>query len=55
MSKTACASERETVKAVAGATLSVAAAYPIVFSAMFVLQFGYYTLVWRRRPLRRMV
>ena len=31
------------------------AAYPIVFSAMFVLQFGYYTLVWRRRPLRRMV
>jgi len=31
------------------------AAYPIVFSAMFVLQFGYYTLVWRRRPLRRLV
>jgi putative MATE family efflux protein len=31
------------------------AAYPIVFCAMFVLQLGYYTLVWRRRPLRRMV
>jgi Na+-driven multidrug efflux pump len=31
------------------------AAYPIVFGAMFVLQLGYYTLVWRRRPLRRMV
>ena len=31
------------------------AAYPIVFSAMFILQLGYYMLVWRRRPLRRMV
>ena len=29
------------------------AAYPIVFSAMFILQLGYYMLVWRRRPLRR--
>jgi len=34
---------------------SVWAAYPIVFSAMFILQLGYYMLVWRRRPLRRMV
>ena len=31
------------------------AAYPIVFCAMFVLQLGYYALVWRRRPLRRLV
>ena len=31
------------------------AAYPIVFCAMFALQLGYYTLVWRRRPLRRLV
>lgn len=31
------------------------AAYPIVFCAMFVLQLGYYTLVWRRRPLQRLV
>ena len=31
------------------------AAYPITFCAMFVLQLGYYTLVWRRRPLRRLV
>ena len=31
------------------------AAYPIVFCAMFVLQLGYYMLVWRRRPLRRLV
>jgi putative MATE family efflux protein len=31
------------------------AAYPIVFCAMFVLQVGYYTLVWRRRPLQRLV
>ena len=29
------------------------AAYPIVFCAMFVLQLGYYMLVWRRRPLQR--
>ena len=27
------------------------AAYPIVFCAMFVLQIGYYPLVWRRRPI----
>jgi putative MATE family efflux protein len=31
------------------------AAYPIVFCAMFVLQAGYYALVWRRRPLQRLV
>ena len=31
------------------------AAYPIVFCAMFVLQLGYYALVWRRRPVRRLV
>jgi putative MATE family efflux protein len=31
------------------------AAYPIVFCAMFVLQLGYYMLVWRRRPLQRLV
>jgi Na+-driven multidrug efflux pump len=31
------------------------AAYPIVFCAMFVLQAGYYTLVWRQRPLQRLV
>ena len=31
------------------------AAYPIVFCAMFILQLGYYTLVWRRRPLQRLV
>ena len=31
------------------------AAYPIVFCAMFALQLGYYTLVWRRRPLQRLV
>ena len=31
------------------------AAYPIVFCAMLFLQFGYYVLVWRRRPLQRMV
>jgi Na+-driven multidrug efflux pump len=31
------------------------AAYPIVFCAMFVLQLGYYALVWRRRPLQRLV
>jgi len=30
------------------------AAYPITFCAMFALQLGYYTLVWRRRPLRRL-
>lgn len=31
------------------------AAYPIVFCAMLVLQLGYYTLVWRRRPIQRLV
>jgi hypothetical protein len=31
------------------------AAYPIVFCAMLVLQLGYYAVVWRRRPLRRLV
>ena len=31
------------------------AAYPIVFCAMFFLQLGYYALVWRRRPLQRLV
>jgi len=31
------------------------AAYPIVFCAMFVLQFGYYALIWRRRPVKRLV
>ncbi|HZY14070.1 MAG TPA: MATE family efflux transporter, partial [Beijerinckiaceae bacterium] len=31
------------------------AAYPIVFCAMFVLQLGYYTLVWRHRPIQRLV
>ena len=31
------------------------AAYPIVFCAMFVLQMGYYVLVWRKRTIRRMV
>jgi putative MATE family efflux protein len=30
------------------------AAYPITFCAMFALQLGYYMLVWRRRPLRRL-
>lgn len=31
------------------------AAYPITFCAMFALQLGYYTLVWRRRPLLRLI
>jgi len=31
------------------------AAYPITFCAMFALQLGYYTLVWRRHPLRRLL
>jgi putative MATE family efflux protein len=31
------------------------AAYPIVFCAMFVLQMGYYVLVWRRRAIRRSI
>ena len=30
------------------------AAYPITFCVMFALQLGYYTLVWRRRPLQRL-
>jgi len=31
------------------------AAYPITFCAMFLLQLGYFALVWRRRPLQRLV
>ncbi|MDI1262746.1 MAG: MATE family efflux transporter, partial [bacterium] len=31
------------------------AAYPIVFCTMFLLQTGYYLLVWRRRPLQRLL
>lgn len=31
------------------------AAYPITFCAMFLLQLGYFTLVWRRRPLQRLI
>jgi putative MATE family efflux protein len=31
------------------------AAYPIVFCAMFVLQMGYYLLVWRKREIRRLI
>ncbi|MGY0570649.1 MATE family efflux transporter [Bradyrhizobium sp. RDM12] len=31
------------------------AAYPIVFCAMFVLQMGYYLLVWRKRRIRRLI
>ncbi|WP_407115956.1 MATE family efflux transporter [Bradyrhizobium sp. LMG 9283] len=31
------------------------AAYPIVFCAMFVLQMGYYLLVWRKQAIRRLV
>jgi len=31
------------------------AAYPIVFCAMFILQMGYYLLVWRRRAIRRLI
>jgi putative MATE family efflux protein len=31
------------------------AAYPIVFCAMFVLQMGYYFLVWRKRAIGRLV
>src|SRR3954470_10860123 len=30
------------------------AAYPIVFCAMFVLQMGYYLLVWRKKAIRRL-
>ena len=31
------------------------AAYPIVFCAMFVLQMGYYLLVWRKRAIQRLI
>ena len=31
------------------------AAYPIVFCAMFVLQMGYYFVVWRKRAVQRLV
>lgn len=31
------------------------AAYPIVFSAMLILQMGYYMLVWRKRAIRRLI
>ncbi|WP_234684203.1 MATE family efflux transporter [Bradyrhizobium monzae] len=31
------------------------AAYPIVFCAMFILQMGYYLLVWRKKAIRRLV
>lgn len=31
------------------------AAYPIVFCAMFVLQMGYYIMVWRKRAIRRLI
>ncbi|WP_448040331.1 MATE family efflux transporter [Bradyrhizobium liaoningense] len=31
------------------------AAYPIVFCAMFVLQMGYYILVWRKQTIRRLI
>ncbi|MDA9441032.1 multidrug transporter MatE [Bradyrhizobium sp. CCBAU 51745] len=30
------------------------AAYPIVFCAMFLLQMGYYLLVWRKRAIQRL-
>ncbi|KRQ17582.1 MATE family efflux transporter [Bradyrhizobium sp. DASA03076] len=30
------------------------AAYPIVFCTMFLLQMGYYLLVWRKRAIRRL-
>ncbi|MCP3379076.1 MATE family efflux transporter [Bradyrhizobium sp. CCGUVB4N] len=31
------------------------AAYPIVFCAMFVLQMGYYLLVWRKKAIQRLI
>lgn len=31
------------------------AAYPIVFCVMFVLQMGYYLMVWRKRAIRRLI
>jgi putative MATE family efflux protein len=30
-------------------------AYPITFTAMFLLQMSYYTLVWRKRAVRRLI
>jgi putative MATE family efflux protein len=31
------------------------AAYPIVFCTMFILQMGYYLLVWRKKAIRRLI
>ncbi len=31
------------------------AAYPITFTAMFILQMSYYMLVWRKRAIRRLI
>lgn len=31
------------------------AAYPITFCAMFLLQMGFYLLIWRRRAVRRLI
>ena len=31
------------------------AAYPITFTAMFILQMSYYMLVWRKRTIRRLI
>jgi putative MATE family efflux protein len=31
------------------------AAYPIVFCTMFILQLGYYLLVWRKKAIRRLI
>jgi len=31
------------------------AAYPITFTAMFILQMSYYMLVWRRRTVQRLI
>ena len=31
------------------------AAYPITFTAMFILQMSYYMLVWRKRTVRRLI
>jgi Na+-driven multidrug efflux pump len=30
-------------------------AYPITFCTMFLLQMGYYLLVWRKRAIRRLI
>ncbi|WP_210352223.1 MATE family efflux transporter [Bradyrhizobium rifense] len=35
--------------------VGVWAAYPIVFCAMFVLQMGYYLLVWRKKAIPRLI